>query len=196
MASAAASSYFLTPPIVHASNSFSFGPIREVAIVFAGIFATMPPALDWLQNNAAQMGDPTPAFYFTASGTLSSVLDNAPTYLTFLSAILAQIEQAIRDHGTGLVAMRSQHAEPVRQTLATIAQYHLAVLTSGSARPDQIGICFLSSNAAYHKLILALSIGAVFSEQTPILEPFAGLLMMMASSSDFIEAAANASVPG
>jgi Na+/H+ antiporter NhaD/arsenite permease-like protein len=57
-----------------------------VAILFAGIFATMMPALDWLQANTAHFGQPGPSLFYWGSGTLSSVLDNAPTYLSFLSA--------------------------------------------------------------------------------------------------------------
>ena len=86
MVAAAAGSYFTTAKPVHVSNDFNFNPIKEVAILFAGIFATMLPALDWLQANAAQLGHPAPGFFFWGSGALSSVLDNSPTYLSFLSA--------------------------------------------------------------------------------------------------------------
>ena len=41
---------------VHESNDFNFGPIKEVAILFAGIFATMMPALDWLQSMQPVLG--------------------------------------------------------------------------------------------------------------------------------------------
>jgi Na+/H+ antiporter NhaD/arsenite permease-like protein len=58
-----------------------------VAILFLGIFATMMPALDWLHMNAGSLGRPTPAFFYWSSGSLSSILDNAPTYLSFLSVL-------------------------------------------------------------------------------------------------------------
>ena len=48
---------------VHDANHFNFHPIREVTILFMGIFATMMPALDWLQLNAGKMGTPTPALF-------------------------------------------------------------------------------------------------------------------------------------
>jgi Na+/H+ antiporter NhaD/arsenite permease-like protein len=67
-------------------NGFSWGPIQEVAVVFAGIFATMVPALEILNVRGASLGLSSPAQYFWASGVLSSFLDNAPTYLTFASA--------------------------------------------------------------------------------------------------------------
>lgn len=85
MVAAAVGSWFTTRKQVHEANDFNFGPIKEVAILFAGIFATMMPALDWLQSNASHLGQPTPGFFFWGSGALSSVLDNAPTYLSFLS---------------------------------------------------------------------------------------------------------------
>src|SRR5438034_7298142 len=47
----------------------------------------MMPALDWLKANAGSLGDPTAGFFYWSSGALSSVLDNAPTYLSFLNAI-------------------------------------------------------------------------------------------------------------
>ena len=82
-------SYFTTRKRVHESNHFNFHPIKEVAILFIGIFATMIPALDWLQLNAATDWASGPAGVFLwGSGVLSSVLDNAPTYLSFFSVMI------------------------------------------------------------------------------------------------------------
>jgi len=67
-------------------NEFSFGPIQEVGFLFVGIFATMVPALDLLETHAAALGINTVREFFWGSGALSSVLDNAPTYLNFLTA--------------------------------------------------------------------------------------------------------------
>lgn len=76
----------LTPTVVHERNAFAWGPIVEVAVLFAGIFITMVPALLYLEAHGAQLGVDTPREYFWATGLLSSFLDNAPTYLTFASA--------------------------------------------------------------------------------------------------------------
>jgi len=84
MISAAVASYFLTPKKVHEQNSFSFGPIKEVAFLFAGIFMTMMPALGYIDQHGQEFNVKKPAQYYFASGSLSSVLDNAPTYATFL----------------------------------------------------------------------------------------------------------------
>jgi Na+/H+ antiporter NhaD/arsenite permease-like protein len=54
-----------------------------VAALFVGIFICMQPALQILNVRGADLGVDTPAKYFWAAGSLSSVLDNAPTYLVF-----------------------------------------------------------------------------------------------------------------
>ena len=74
-----------TPRQIHEANRFSLAPIQEVAVVFVGIFITMVPALVFLAERGASLGITQPWQFFWASGALSSVLDNAPTYLTFAS---------------------------------------------------------------------------------------------------------------
>jgi Na+/H+ antiporter NhaD/arsenite permease-like protein len=91
MVIAALLSWHLTPGPVHQRNDFSFAPIREVTWLFLGIFATMIPALDYLEHHANALASSFGMgalhfYYFT--GILSSVLDNAPTYLAFLSVEL------------------------------------------------------------------------------------------------------------
>ncbi|HEY4249249.1 MAG TPA: sodium:proton antiporter [Lacunisphaera sp.] len=84
MLAAATASWFATPKYVHEENQFSFGPIKEVALLFIGIFGTMLPALDYLTLHGPGFGFTRPLHYYFASGALSSVLDNAPTYVNFL----------------------------------------------------------------------------------------------------------------
>lgn len=86
MAAAAIVSHRRTAQPIHDANHFSFGPIKEVAWLFAGIFMTMLPALDYLQLHAASLGLRSPQQFYWLSGALSGVLDNAPTYLAFISA--------------------------------------------------------------------------------------------------------------
>jgi len=86
MVGAAAASWFTTPKPVHEANGFTFAPMREVAWLFLGIFATMVPALDYLELHARQLGLDTSLKFFWFTGALSAALDNAPTYLTFLAA--------------------------------------------------------------------------------------------------------------
>ena len=85
---AAGLSYVTTQREIHEKNGFTFAPVKEVAILFFGIFATMVPALEWLEANAGQIGLATPGHFYWGTGTLSSLLDNAPTYMNFLSAAI------------------------------------------------------------------------------------------------------------
>ena len=112
MLAAALGSYFTTPKTIHAANDFNLHPVREVAVLFVGIFATMMPALDWLNLNARSLlGDqPSPGIFFWGTGILSSTLDNAPTYLGFLNALAGvtgakEIPELLRQNPSGLLAI-------------------------------------------------------------------------------------------
>ncbi|MCJ7664655.1 MAG: sodium:proton antiporter [Desulfobacterales bacterium] len=89
-------SLVFTPQGVHKRNEFHYAPIVEVAILFAGIFITMVPALLILEARGAQFGVRLPWHFFWTAGGLSSFLDNTPTYLAFLS-----LAQGVA-HTTGL----------------------------------------------------------------------------------------------
>lgn len=81
----AALSFVVTPRGQRAETRFSWHPILEVAILFAGIFVTMEPALAVLRERAASLGLTRPWQFFWATGALSAWLDNAPTYAAFLA---------------------------------------------------------------------------------------------------------------
>jgi Na+/H+ antiporter NhaD/arsenite permease-like protein len=70
-------------PQVRDANLFTYGAIIEVAALFVGIFICMQPALQILAIKGSELGLTTPSHFFWATGSLSSVLDNAPTYLVF-----------------------------------------------------------------------------------------------------------------
>jgi Na+/H+ antiporter NhaD/arsenite permease-like protein len=171
MAGAAIGSYFTTKKPVHEANHFNFHPIKEVAILFMGIFATMIPALDWLQGNADKMGSPTAGFFYWGSGSLSSVLDNAPTYLSFLSAsfgafvdtnIVAQVHGLVQSGNVDFTTLTGPHVEQIQNTFAALQKYHASALAAGTVNTDQIETAFLLGNTAFNKFILAISVGAVF----------------------------------
>ncbi len=81
----AAASVSTTSPEIRRAHAFSAGPMIEVAVLFAGIFVTMIPALELLRLRGHELGVRAPWHFFWASGALSSFLDNAPTYLAFLA---------------------------------------------------------------------------------------------------------------
>ncbi len=86
-----------TPKPVRAGNDFNWGPILEVAKLFAGIFIVMAPAIAILRAGEAghlaplvntvsnASGGPIDYMYFWMTGLLSAFLDNAPTYLVFFN---------------------------------------------------------------------------------------------------------------
>ncbi len=78
-------SLLMTRQETRAANGFTLHPIVEVAIIFAGIFATMIPALALLESRGGELGLTHSWQFFWVTGFLSSFLDNAPTYLTFAS---------------------------------------------------------------------------------------------------------------
>ncbi|MFZ9501546.1 MAG: sodium:proton antiporter [Beijerinckiaceae bacterium] len=95
MIAVAIASLKLTAAQDRKENGFEWGPIVEVAKLFAGIFICIIPVLAMLQAGAngpfAALtglvtnadGTPNNAAYFWLTGFLSSFLDNAPTYLVF-----------------------------------------------------------------------------------------------------------------
>jgi Na+/H+ antiporter NhaD/arsenite permease-like protein len=111
----AALSLATTARRIHEVNRFSWAPIVEVAVVFVGVFVTMVPALSYLAEQGASLGITKPWHFFWATGALSSVLDNAPTYLTF-----ASLATGVANAGTGVLAagdLGALSAHPIGQQL-------------------------------------------------------------------------------
>jgi Na+/H+ antiporter NhaD/arsenite permease-like protein len=114
---------FVTAPLkseTRHKNNFTFAPIIEVAYLFIGIFIAMIPALEILRTEGASLGVDQPWHFFWATGALSSVLDNAPTYLTFLS--LAQ----------GLVAAHPAMSIPPELAGVAVTPEYLAAISLGA----------------------------------------------------------------
>jgi Na+/H+ antiporter NhaD/arsenite permease-like protein len=76
-------SLWLSSREVRKANQFNYHAILEVAALFFGIFLCMQPALQILDVMGAKLGIDSPTKFFWVTGILSSVLDNAPTYLVF-----------------------------------------------------------------------------------------------------------------
>jgi Na+/H+ antiporter NhaD/arsenite permease-like protein len=85
MISLALASFLGGPKTTRTLNQFSWHPIVEIAILFAGIFVTMTPALMALKQQAPSFGITEPWQFFWLTGLTSSFLDNAPSYMAFVS---------------------------------------------------------------------------------------------------------------
>lgn len=169
MVLAAFASYKTTRHDIHKKNDFNFIPIKEVAILFFGIFATMIPALDWLELNASRIGIQSPAQFYWATGMLSAVLDNAPTYLNFLTAAIGlfvdeamvkQVMHLVQTHGQDLGVLVGAHAVEIKNTYLTLVKYHSDLVASGVVPVDDVQVSYLIGN--HNIYIQAVSIAAVF----------------------------------
>ncbi|MFA7237893.1 MAG: sodium:proton antiporter, partial [Phycisphaeraceae bacterium] len=179
----------LTKKAVHEANEFKFAPIREVAIIFLAIFSTMVPALEYLDKNADRMPLKTTGQFYFSTGALSSVLDNAPTYLTFLQARLGEIDaeqvrearQAIQTaydpYEADTPKYKSDASRPplityVPKSLApevlaavnTAIRYYEADIIAQKGHIDEakLKLAFLIGVPALNGFLIAISVGAVF----------------------------------
>jgi Na+/H+ antiporter NhaD/arsenite permease-like protein len=100
LAGIAAIAWKTTGPAIRKANGFSWSPIFEVAAIFIGIFVTMVPALKLVEAEGGRLGLTHNWQFFWATGLLSGVLDNAPTYLTFTALGASVINSA--DPSAGL----------------------------------------------------------------------------------------------
>jgi len=107
----------LTPGRCRQANAFNWGPMLEVAKLFAAIFITMIPVLAMLKAGKAGAfaelvsmvskpdGTPVDAAYFWLTGALSSFLDNAPTYLVFFNLAGGDAAHLMHDGASTLMAI-------------------------------------------------------------------------------------------
>lgn len=116
----AAVSWKWTPRESRIANGFSWFPILEVAKLFAGIFVTIIPAIAILKAGqegalaslvslVSKDGRPWDAMYFWLTGSLSSFLDNAPTYLVFFNTAGGDAEKLM----AGVTTLRAISAGAV-----------------------------------------------------------------------------------
>jgi Na+/H+ antiporter NhaD/arsenite permease-like protein len=148
---------------IHAANDFTWAPIKEVAILFLAIFITMVPALSWLKLHGGEMGISSAGSYYWATGVLSALLDNAPTYLNFLSAAdglfisEAEIQQVHAALSQGAAATVSPETAQVVDFLKT---NHPDLIQNGQTPREMISIGYLLTQHSLH--VVAISIAAVF----------------------------------
>ena len=180
MVAAAVLSLALTPRRIHEENQFGYAPIREVAFLFVGIFLTMVPALNYLYHENAKpeaerrINLHTPGQFYFASGTLSAVLDNAPTYLTFLQSKLGQLSPIAVDRvveivkrpgrtvtDADLAGLSDNDVRSVRQTIAALLVYHGDRVDSGTLTAGEARVGFLVGDERLNLNLVAISMGAV-----------------------------------
>jgi Na+/H+ antiporter NhaD/arsenite permease-like protein len=156
-------------------NEFSYAAIKEVAILFIGIFSTMTPALQYLKENSQtsplMRALHTPGQFYYSTGTLSAVLDNAPTYLTFLNMELAKIDpehlklarEAVNRMGDEQSLSVPADLPPVvRGALTAMVEYHPKDILNRKVHDNELRVSFLVGNVSQNLLLVAVSLGAVF----------------------------------
>ena len=108
------------------ANEFDFEPIKEVAYLFIGIFATMIPALQLIAHMAHAKGDIlTPGIFYWSTGVLSAFLDNAPTYLNFLSAALGKFNLEMTTEGV----FKLQNSYPIYLSAISVGAVFFGAMT-------------------------------------------------------------------
>ncbi len=171
---AAVASKLSTQPYIYERNEFTYGPIKEVAILFVGIFSTMVPALNYLNHHSGDMPLKTPGQYYFITGALSSVLDNAPTYLVFLETKQGQVQdqygteiehlrEIIDNHQPGQPVQVDDDMDPaVMRGYDTLVKYNKHKVDAGIVTDTDIRIAMIIGNRDLAMYLIAISIGAVF----------------------------------
>ena len=183
MVTSAIVSKIVTRRGIYEQNEFTWFPIKEVAILFVAIFSCMVPALQWLDANSERLPLKSPGKYYFITGTLSSVLDNAPTYLVFLQTQTAAAADADPKHllaaTTALDEMGEQEtldipqsvSDPaVRATLRTLTTHHAAKVQNGTVGESDLRVAYMISQEGQRRMnghplvsfLIAISVGAVF----------------------------------
>jgi len=108
-------SYLGTPQQIRDANNFTFAPLGEIGWLFLGIFGTVIPVLEFMERTAGTLGLNSDLAFFWATGLLSALLDNAPTYLAFFAAALGRygldinnsshVGRLVSENGRDLVAI-------------------------------------------------------------------------------------------
>lgn len=156
-------------------NEFNFEPIKEVAYLFIGIFATMIPALQligaYAKDNAAEF---TVSRFYWLTGSLSGVLDNAPTYLNFLAAELGKFGKDVgsisdvQEFAAGIPSPVAGDSDSIIYLMAiSIAAVFFGAVTYIGNAPN-----FMVKNIAEQAGVDVPSfLGYVFKYSIPILLP-------------------------
>lgn len=169
---AALGSYLGTPHRIRELNSFSFLPLREVAWLFLGIFGTMIPVLAFMEQSAGELGLHAPFGFYWATGLLSALLDNAPTYLAFFAAVLGLHGLDLNDTARIATFVASDGRELAAVSLG--ATFFGALTYIGNA-PNLL----IKSITEYERIPTPSFIGYIWKFALPILIPIFGLVSLV-----------------
>ena len=159
-------SHRLTDPVIRERNDFSLEPIREVGWLFLGIFATLVPVIHTLTAHAQSLSHPSNFQFYLLTGFLSAFLDNAPTYLTFLTLALTLHEPQLHLLDPADVALFAA------QCPATLMAISLGAVFFGAATYIGNGPNLLvRSIAESSKVRMPGFFGYIFRYSVPILLP-------------------------
>ena len=156
-------------------NEFNFEPIREVAFLFIGIFATMIPALALIEAYAAtHASDLAVSSFYWMTGALSGMLDNAPTYMNFLAAALGKFgldidsPDSIRLFARGIVSPQGGASSDVYLMAISLASVFFGAISYIGNAPN-----FMVKNiAAQADVAVPDFVEYIFKYSLPILLPF------------------------
>ncbi len=172
MIAAAILSYKMTSKDIHRKNSFNFEPIKEVAILFAGIFITMIPALDYLSKNSQNLGFSSMSRIYWIAGFLTSFLDNAPTYLNFLSGAMGLSNLSVN---SAVDVRYFASTNPVFLGIISVASVIFGAMTYIGNAPN-----FMVKSIAEHKGIKMPSFfHYIIRYSVPLLLPFYFILWLI-----------------
>ena len=170
MALSAWGSYVTTSPQIRLQNEFSFAPLQEVAWLFVGIFATLVPVIHFLTAYAPHLGHPSNLQYYWMTGSLSAFLDNAPTYLTFLTLALNLHEPALHLFDAAEVA-RFALQDPDSLAAISLGAVFFGAATYIGNGPNLL----IKSIADSAKIHMPTFFGYIFRYSLPILIPILAL---------------------
>jgi Na+/H+ antiporter NhaD/arsenite permease-like protein len=165
-------SYLGTPKRIREANDFSFRPLKEVAWLFLGIFGTMIPVLVFMEQSASELGLRGEFAFYWATGLLSALLDNAPTYLAFFAAVLGLHGLDLKDTAQVAAFISSDGRELAAVSLG--ATFFGALTYIGNA-PNLL----VKSIVEHGRIPTPSFIGYVWKFALPILIPIFGLVSLV-----------------
>jgi len=153
-------------------NNFSFLPLKEVAWLFLGIFGTMMPVLAFMEQSAGELGLRGAFGFYWATGLLSALLDNAPTYLAFFAAVLGLHGLDLKDTA-GIAAFISNDGREL--AAVSLGATFFGALTYIGNAPNLL----VKSIAEHARAPTPSFIGYIWRFGLPILIPIFGLVSLV-----------------